>query len=73
MDMMMVDVTDVAGAAVGDEVTLLGAERQPDGQANGQGDAALITAVLALVSSHITPVHRAAAARALDKELPRAT
>jgi uncharacterized membrane protein YkvA (DUF1232 family) len=36
-------------------------------------DAALITAVLALVSSHITPVHRAAAARALDKELPRAT
>jgi uncharacterized membrane protein YkvA (DUF1232 family) len=36
-------------------------------------DAALITAVLALVSSHITPVHRAAAARALDKELPHAT
>ena len=36
-------------------------------------DAALITAVLALVSSHITPVHRAAAARALDKELPRTT
>jgi uncharacterized membrane protein YkvA (DUF1232 family) len=36
-------------------------------------DAALITAVLALVSSHITPVHRAAAARALDKERPRAT
>jgi uncharacterized membrane protein YkvA (DUF1232 family) len=36
-------------------------------------DAALITAVLALVSSHITPVHRAAAACALDKELPRAT
>jgi uncharacterized membrane protein YkvA (DUF1232 family) len=36
-------------------------------------DAALITAVLALVSSHITPIHRAAAARALDKELPRAT
>lgn len=36
-------------------------------------DAALITAVLALVSSHITPVHRAAAARALDKELPPRT
>ena len=36
-------------------------------------DAALITAVLALVSSHITPVHRAAAVRALDKELSRAT
>jgi uncharacterized membrane protein YkvA (DUF1232 family) len=34
-------------------------------------DAALVTAVLALVSSHITPIHRAAAARALDKELPR--
>jgi uncharacterized membrane protein YkvA (DUF1232 family) len=34
-------------------------------------DAALVTAVLALVSSHITPTHRAAAARALDKELPR--
>jgi uncharacterized membrane protein YkvA (DUF1232 family) len=36
-------------------------------------DAALVTAVLALVSAHITPTHRAAAARALDKELPRAT
>ena len=36
-------------------------------------DAALLTAVLALVSSHITPTHRAAAARALDKELPRST
>ncbi len=33
-------------------------------------DAALLTAVLALVSSHVTPTHRAAAARALDKELP---
>jgi uncharacterized membrane protein YkvA (DUF1232 family) len=33
-------------------------------------DAALITAVVGLVTSHITPVHRAAAARALDKELP---
>lgn len=36
-------------------------------------DAALVTAVLAMVSAHITPTHRAAAARALDKELPRAT
>jgi uncharacterized membrane protein YkvA (DUF1232 family) len=36
-------------------------------------DAALVTAVLALVSAHITPTHRAAAARALDKELPRST
>lgn len=36
-------------------------------------DAALLTAVLALVSAHITPTHRAAAARALDKELPKAT
>ena len=34
-------------------------------------DAALFTAVLALVSAHITPTHRAAAARALDQELPR--
>jgi uncharacterized membrane protein YkvA (DUF1232 family) len=33
-------------------------------------DAALLTAVLGLVASHITPIHRAAAARALDKELP---
>jgi uncharacterized membrane protein YkvA (DUF1232 family) len=33
-------------------------------------DAALLTAVIALVASHITPTHRAAAARALDKELP---
>lgn len=33
-------------------------------------DAALLTAVIGLVSSHITPVHRAAAARALDRELP---
>jgi uncharacterized membrane protein YkvA (DUF1232 family) len=36
-------------------------------------DAALVTAVLALVSAQITPTHRAAAARALDKELPRTT
>ena len=34
-------------------------------------DAALVTAVLALVSAHVTPTHRAAAARALDKELPK--
>jgi uncharacterized membrane protein YkvA (DUF1232 family) len=34
-------------------------------------DAALLAATIALVSSHITPVHRAAAARALDKELPK--
>lgn len=34
-------------------------------------DAALLTAVVALVSAHITDTHRAAAARALDKELPR--
>jgi uncharacterized membrane protein YkvA (DUF1232 family) len=34
-------------------------------------DAALLAATLALVASHITPVHRAAAARALDKELPK--
>jgi uncharacterized membrane protein YkvA (DUF1232 family) len=33
-------------------------------------DMALITAVVGLVASHITPTHRAAAARALDKELP---
>jgi uncharacterized membrane protein YkvA (DUF1232 family) len=33
-------------------------------------DMALLTAVVGLVSSHITPTHRAAAARALDKELP---
>jgi uncharacterized membrane protein YkvA (DUF1232 family) len=36
-------------------------------------DAALVTAVLALVSAHITDTHRAAAARALDKELPKRT
>ena len=36
-------------------------------------DAALLTAVLGLVASHITPTHRAAAARALDKELPART
>ena len=35
-------------------------------------DAALVTAVVALVSAHITPIHRAAA-RALDKELPKTT
>lgn len=34
-------------------------------------DLALLTAVTGLVSSHITPTHRAAAARALDKELPK--
>jgi uncharacterized membrane protein YkvA (DUF1232 family) len=34
-------------------------------------DAALLAATIALVSSHITPTHRAAAARALDKELPK--
>lgn len=34
-------------------------------------DIALLTAVTGLVSAHITPVHRAAAARALDKELPK--
>ena len=34
-------------------------------------DAALLAAVIGLVSSHITPTHRAAAARALGKELPR--
>ena len=33
-------------------------------------DAALLTAVVGLVASHITPTHRVAAARALDKELP---
>ena len=33
-------------------------------------DMALLTAVVGVVSSHITPTHRAAAARALDKELP---
>jgi len=36
-------------------------------------DMALFTAVIGLVSSHITPTHRAAAARALDKELPKQT
>ena len=35
-------------------------------------DAALMTAGLALVSAHVAPMHRAAAARALDKELPKA-
>lgn len=35
-------------------------------------DMALLTAVAGMVSSHITPTHRAAAARALDKELPDA-
>ncbi len=34
-------------------------------------DAAVLTAVFGQVSSHITPTHRAAAARALDKELPK--
>ena len=36
-------------------------------------DMALFTAVIGLVSSHITPTHRAAAARAHDKELPKQT
>ncbi|ODS01271.1 hypothetical protein AUC68_12665 [Methyloceanibacter methanicus] len=35
-------------------------------------DMALLTAVVGLVSANITPVHRAAAARALDKDLPDA-
>ena len=35
-------------------------------------DAALITAV-GMVAANITPTHRAAAARALDKELPRSS
>ena len=34
-------------------------------------DAAVLTAVFGQVSSHITPTHRAAAARALDKQLPK--
>jgi len=33
-------------------------------------DMALLTAVVGLVSANITPIHRAAAARALDKDLP---
>lgn len=33
-------------------------------------DMALLTAVIGLVSASITPLHRAAAARALDKALP---
>ena len=36
-------------------------------------DMALLTAVIGMVSSHITPTHRAAAARALHKELPKST
>jgi uncharacterized membrane protein YkvA (DUF1232 family) len=36
-------------------------------------DAALLTAVIGLVAANITPTHRAAAARALDKELPRSS
>ena len=36
-------------------------------------DAALLTAVIGMVATHITPTHRAAAARALDKELPRSS
>jgi uncharacterized membrane protein YkvA (DUF1232 family) len=34
-------------------------------------DMALLTAVVGLVSAHITPTHRAAAARTLDKDLPK--
>jgi uncharacterized membrane protein YkvA (DUF1232 family) len=33
-------------------------------------DAAVLTGVISLVSAHITPAHRAAAALALEKELP---
>jgi uncharacterized membrane protein YkvA (DUF1232 family) len=33
-------------------------------------DMALLTAVIGMIASHITPAHRAAAARALDRELP---
>ncbi|MGV1015036.1 MAG: YkvA family protein, partial [Methyloceanibacter sp.] len=33
-------------------------------------DVALLTGVIGMVAAHITPTHRAAAARALDKELP---
>ena len=33
-------------------------------------DMALLTAVIGMVASNITPTHRAAAARALEKELP---
>jgi uncharacterized membrane protein YkvA (DUF1232 family) len=36
-------------------------------------DMALLTAVIGMVASNITPTHRAAAARALDKELPAST
>jgi uncharacterized membrane protein YkvA (DUF1232 family) len=36
-------------------------------------DMALLTAVAGMVASHITPTHRAAAARALDKQLPSAS
>ena len=36
-------------------------------------DAALLTAVIGMVATNITPTHRAAAARALDKELPART
>ena len=36
-------------------------------------DAALMTAGLALVSAHITPMHRTAAARALEKRHRRVT
>lgn len=35
-------------------------------------DAALLTAVLGMVAANITPTHRAAASRALGKELPPA-
>lgn len=36
-------------------------------------DLALLTAVTGLVSAHITPIHRAAAARAMGEELPKAS
>jgi len=44
MDMMMVDVTDVAGAAVGDLVTLIGTDPGPGGRAAPSGRADTITA-----------------------------
>jgi len=43
MDMMMVDVTDVAGAAVGDLVTLIGTDPGPGGAVASPGRADTIT------------------------------
>jgi uncharacterized membrane protein YkvA (DUF1232 family) len=34
-------------------------------------DAAVLTGVMTLVANHITPTHRAAAAQALERELPK--